>query len=64
MEEQEVRFEKPQKLDIKSMIREYMSAKGFNDEEIELALAIYESFISGGSDAMQQLIMSRVEGRG
>ena len=63
-EEQEVRFERPKKLDIKSMIREYMSAKGFSGEEIELALAIYESFISGGSDAMQQIIMSRVEGRG
>jgi len=62
-EEEEIELERPRRLDIKSMIKEYMSAKGFRSEEIELALAIYDSFISGGPDAVQQLIMRQVEER-
>lgn len=59
-EEEGIELEAQQRLDIRSMIREYMSTKGFSSEEIGLALAIYDLFISSGLDSVQRLIMRQV----
>ncbi|MCD6341308.1 MAG: DNA repair exonuclease [Thaumarchaeota archaeon] len=60
-EEEELELEKAPSLDLRSMIREYMSMKGFKEEEIEFAVSIYESFISGGAEEMERIILRRAE---
>ena len=53
-----------EKLDLRSILRSYMSAKGFSEEEIELATTIYETYIARGAEEVERMILSRLEDSG
>ena len=56
--------ERVEKLDLRSILRSYMSAKGFSEEEIELATTIYETYIARGAEEVEKMILSRLEDSG
>jgi len=58
---EEPEIETAKSLDLKSLIKEYMAAKGAGREEIELAAEIYDAFIAGGADEVEKVILKKIE---
>ena len=55
----ELSLEKLQRpLDIRSIVREYMLGRGFEERDIELALRIYDAFKRGGEEELEETILS------
>jgi len=53
------RVEEAPRIDLRSMIREYMLAKGFGEEDVDLAISIYEAFASKGIEEVEKLILKQ-----
>ena len=44
------------------MIREYMLARGFSGESVDLAISIYEAFTNKGIEEVEKLVLKQLEG--
>ncbi|MCD6235830.1 MAG: DNA repair exonuclease [Thaumarchaeota archaeon] len=57
----EVEAESIRGLDVRSMIREYMALRGFGEDEIELALEIYDAYLARGAEEVERVIARKLE---
>ena len=49
------------KIDMRSILAEYMSSRGFSEAEVELALSIYEAYVARGAEGVERLVLRRAE---
>lgn len=54
------RLEEAPVIDVRAMIREYLASKGFGEEDADLALAIYDAYLSRGIEEVERLILRRL----
>ncbi|MCD6312901.1 MAG: DNA repair exonuclease [Thaumarchaeota archaeon] len=55
------RIEEVSRIDLRSILAEYMSAKGLSKAEVELTLSIYEAYVSRGAEEVERFILRRAE---
>ena len=60
--EEIARIEEAPRIDLRSMIREYMLARGFSGESVDLAISIYEAFTNKGIEEVEKLVLKQLEG--
>jgi len=47
-------------IDVRAIIRDYLVSKGLHEDEAELAVAIYDAYVSRGIEEVERLILSRL----
>ena len=47
-------------IDVRTIIRDYLLSKGFHEDEAELAVTIYDAYMSRGIEEVERLILSRL----
>ena len=55
------RIDEASKIDMRSILAEYMSSRGFSEAEVELALSIYEAYVARGAEEVERLVLRRAE---
>ena len=54
-------IEEPSRIDLRSILMEYLSARNLDKSGIELALSIYDAYTSKGLEEVERIILKRAE---